>query len=320
LISVSNTWLEKLGYSRDEVIGRKPLDFFTEECKPRAREDISRFFKTGQAKDLPYQLIAKDGRILDILLSSVAEYDADGHFIQSLGVIEDITVRKRAEELREQIERIIQHDLRAPAGNAIQIARTLRDEMSVSDEEKRLLSLFENAGQNMLDTLDMSLDLYKIETGQYQNEPILFDCLPLIADIVEILGKNWYSTVNVDILVSGLPKTPDSLCFCRGVPKLLRIAIQNLLVNALEASPAGAKAVVEMSSNEDCRIAMRNQGVVPNEIRGRFFDKYVTRGKVKGTGLGTYSAKMMIEAQGGGIEMRTSDEANETVVTVRMPC
>jgi len=60
--------------------------------------------------------------------------------------------------------------------------------------------------------------------------------------------------------------------------------------------------------------------VVPKDIRGSFFDKYVTKGKGKGTGLGTYSAKMMIEAQGGSIEMQTSDEKNETVATVRMPC
>ena len=67
-------------------------------------------------------------------------------------------------------------------------------------------------------------------------------------------------------------------------------------------------------------IAIGNKGVVPIEIRNRFFDKYSTRGKSNGTGIGTYSAKMMIKAQGGDISMHTSDEDNETVVTVTLPC
>lgn len=52
----------------------------------------------------------------------------------------------------------------------------------------------------------------------------------------------------------------------------------------------------------------------------RFINKYSTSGKSKGNGLGTYSAMKMIKAQGGDITMRTSDEDNETVVTVTLPC
>jgi nitrogen-specific signal transduction histidine kinase len=45
------------------------------------------------------------------------------------------------------------------------------------------------------------------------------------------------------------------------------------------------------------RIMIQNKGAVPAEIRERFFDKFVTSGKQGGTGLGTYSAKMLAEAQ-----------------------
>jgi len=74
-----------------------------------------------------------------------------------------------------------------------------------------------------------------------------------------------------------------------------------------------------LSSGEGCRIDIMNIGVVPAEIRSRFFDKYVTTGKFKGTGLGTYSAKMMIKAQGGDITMHTSDEDSKTIVTILLP-
>ena len=86
----------------------------------------------------------------------------------------------------------------------------------------------------------------------------------------------------------------------------------------MEATP-GEKVVVNLALDTVCRIEIRNTGVVPLEIRSGFFNKYVTSGKRSGTGLGTYSAKKMVVAQGGHIAMRTSDEENITVVTVQMP-
>ena len=53
--------------------------------------------------------------------------------------------------------------------------------------------------------------------------------------------------------------------------------------------------------------------------RERFFDKYVTFGKDGGTGLGTYSAKLLTEAQGGGIQLAVDDAQNRTEVTVTLP-
>ena len=59
---------------------------------------------------------------------------------------------------------------------------------------------------------------------------------------------------------------------------------------------------------------MRNEGAVSKEIRDRFFGKYVTVGKTKGTGLGTYSAKLIAEAQQGSIQLDCSVEGWGTVV------
>jgi len=64
-------------------------------------------------------------------------------------------------------------------------------------------------------------------------------------------------------------------------------------------------------------IRIHNQGAVPREIRDKFFDKYTTVGKSGGTGLGSYSAKLMAETQGGSIHLDTSEETG-TTVTVRL--
>ena len=57
---------------------------------------------------------------------------------------------------------------------------------------------------------------------------------------------------------------------------------------------------------------------MPVKIRKQFFDKYATFGKKHGTGLGTYSARLMVEAQKGEISMETSEEQG-TTITVTLP-
>jgi sensor histidine kinase regulating citrate/malate metabolism len=64
-------------------------------------------------------------------------------------------------------------------------------------------------------------------------------------------------------------------------------------------------------------ISITNSGSVPESIRNTFFAKYSTAEKQHGTGLGTYSAKLMTETQNGSIDMTTDSE--KTCLTVRLP-
>ncbi|CAK0777828.1 two-component system, sensor histidine kinase and response regulator [Gammaproteobacteria bacterium] len=98
IVNVSDLWLSTLGYTRDEVIGRKSIEFLTEESRCFAKEVIlPEFFRTGACNDIPYQMVTKDGCVLDILLSAKAERDQSGEILRSMAVIQDITSRKRFE-------------------------------------------------------------------------------------------------------------------------------------------------------------------------------------------------------------------------------
>ncbi|MBA4357776.1 MAG: hypothetical protein C0405_08635, partial [Desulfovibrio sp.] len=288
----------------------------------RAEEGIKQALSEKKVSN--FELIARTraGKETVVSLNCSTLYNRNRKLQGVFAAARDITERKRDEELREQIERVIRHDLRTPACNAINIARMLREETGLTEEQHcNLLKQFEQSGQNMLDTLNSSLDIYKIETAHYQLKPEVFDCLPIVLQVIRTATRAaQFANSQLEVLFSGHPLMPDSRCPCLGEPSLLRTALQNLMANALEASPPGAQVVVGLSSDNDCRIEIRNKGVVPVEIRERFFDKYVTRGKTTGSGIGTYSAKMMIKAQGGDITMRTSDQDNETVVTVQLPC
>nr|MBL8410588.1 PAS domain S-box protein [Dechloromonas sp.] len=105
IVSVSDAWLETLGYRRDEVIGRKSTDFLTEDSRRYANDQIlPEFFRTGHCQDVEYRMLAADGRVLDVLLSAHGERDEEGRIIRSLSVIEDVTERKRTEQ---QLHRLL---------------------------------------------------------------------------------------------------------------------------------------------------------------------------------------------------------------------
>lgn len=103
LVSVSDYWVEVMGYRRDEVIGRRLTDFFTEESRKVAETKIiPRFFETGFLQDIPYQFVKKSGEKIDVLLSAIADRDAKGNIVRSLAVSIDITQRNRAEAALKQ--------------------------------------------------------------------------------------------------------------------------------------------------------------------------------------------------------------------------
>ena len=116
IIYVSNNWLETLGYTRGEVIGRKSTDFLTvESCRFAVETVLPEFFRTGYCTDVPYQFLAKDGRILDTLLSAIVERDLNGRITNSFTVLQDVTQRnldqRRIEQLVAEQKSILENEL-----------------------------------------------------------------------------------------------------------------------------------------------------------------------------------------------------------------
>ncbi len=105
IVAVSDAWLKKLGYSRNEVIGRLSSDFLTPESRERAvRTVLPEFFKTGRCDNVEYQFVCKDGRTIDVLLSGVLDFDPVRNARVSLSVITDVTALRTAERKLQESE------------------------------------------------------------------------------------------------------------------------------------------------------------------------------------------------------------------------
>jgi diguanylate cyclase len=112
LVTVSDHWLAKLGYTRDEVIGRPSTDFLTPASRQRVQtEALPAFLQHGRYDNVEVQMVTKSGEVIDVLLSAIQDRDPDGQMVQGLGVVEDITARKRSERAlaleRQRLENIL---------------------------------------------------------------------------------------------------------------------------------------------------------------------------------------------------------------------
>jgi signal transduction histidine kinase len=125
--------------------------------------------------------------------------------------------------------------------------------------------------------------------------------------------------LGVKITVDGKPCGNDQYFMVQGEELLCYSMLANLIKNSAEASPHAGEINISLTHSEPfAGITIHNQGTVPKEIKAKFFEKYSTAGKFGGTGLGTYSAKLMTEAQKGAISM-TSDQEHGTSLIIKLP-
>ena len=235
------------------------------------------------------------------------------------GTVEDITQKKQAQTLREDVERMTRHDLKSPLISIIYGMRLLSGNENLTAEQQTIVEHAENSGYRMLNMLNLSLDLYKMETGVYRLEPKKMDLIPLIRRVFgELESQIREKDLRLELTVQGRAVTDGVTFTAPGEELLCYTMIANLLRNAVEASPEGGEVLVDLSVGEYVNISIHNSGTIPEDIRDHFFDKYVTSGKHSGTGLGAYGAKLIATTHGGDVSYRTSPE-HGTTITVSLP-
>ena len=130
------------------------------------------------------------------------------------------------------------------------------------------------SGKDMMNLVDHSMDLFRLEDGSYHLQAEKVDLAGIITQSVRELSPLIHRrNITIRIQMNGRPLGPaDKLPFS-GEQSLLKAMFRNLIKNALEASPEGQSVRINIRIVEYIEIAIHNEGIVPKAVRDRFFEK-----------------------------------------------
>jgi len=171
----------------------------------------------------------------------------------------------------------------------------------------------------MLEMINRSSDLYKMEQGTYQLNPVPVNLVKIVLQVFhefETLAKG--KRIRCSLLINKNPASGQSIFEVVGEDFLFFSILSNLIKNAIEASPEQNEVLVMLEDSPNFTISVKNRGVIPVQIRERLFQRYATYGKEGGTGLGVYSASLMGKTLGGNLTF-TSTESDGTTFLVNLP-
>ncbi len=339
IVSVSNHWLQKLGYSRDEVIGHRSTEFLTESSQRLAREVVlPEFYRTGVCRDVPYEFLTRDGVVVETLLSAIAERDSHGRILRSLAVTVDVTERNRSQrelseardeavraaEMKAEFLATMSHEIRTPLTGVIGTTELLL-ESGLSPQQRGFVLMALQSARSLLGIVNDTLDYSRMEAGRLELESVLFDPRLVMDEAAELLA------------VSAQGKKVELYCRCdgripvqvRGDPGRLRQVLTNLVGNAVKFTPSGevevrAQLVQRRPEEVLIRFSVRDTGVgIPPEATGRLFrsfsqgDRTVAR-RFGGSGLGLAICRQLVELMGGEIGVEPA-KGQGSVLWLRVP-
>lgn len=326
------------GYSQTELTGRQAFGLLLPETDSDDRNLRGLFLDamTNSTTDTLFsevEVIRKNGTKAWLSIATALSTDAAAHapgqmqtgtstdaVNDRLGLLcvgVDISARKAAEKLKEDVERIVRHDLKSPLMGIIGLPRILQNDDSLTDRHREMLRAIEEAGMQMMDLINQSLTLYRLESGTFDYHPEPVDWMEITRRVSRDLASHRHPGQEVVIRLDAASVEDDTSLVVPGEPTLLYGMIANLLKNALEASD-GKDVHMDFTTGDPTVLEIRNSLAVPEELRDTFFDKYATMGKSSGTGLGTYSARLAVTAHNGTITMQTPPEGG-TVIRIELP-
>ncbi len=310
------------GYTAEDVL-RAPqaLELLTprEECLLPARCDLPGGTLGEQHRRWTFQ--AKDGGERTIIWSNISERcPIQGWTRWGVGL--DITEHVRLERLREEVERVVRHDLRNPVTAVVGLAALLREDPGLDARQREIVDRIAQSAGRITRIVENSLAFYRIERGTYLHMPVDVDLADVARTIAEELGHlAGMRGQTLRLELDGRPLAPEDALPVQANRSLLENIVANLLKNALEAAPDGAAVRLSLlppaRPGEAARLAVHNPGVISPAMRPRLFSRYETD-KPGGTGLGLYSARLTAEVMDGSVTW-TSSERDGTAFILHLP-
>ncbi|WP_158587083.1 ATP-binding response regulator [Motilimonas pumila] len=212
--------------------------------------------------------------------------------------------------LKDEIERIVQHDVKSPLSAIYAATQAIEQKQSDCQIETDIIKSSASTIEQMIEN---HMLLHQLEQGS----PFTLGPLNAVKVIrTALFGLKQFCQQQQLRIVSDIK---SDLTF-KGEQRLAQNMFYNLINNAVQAAPKGSQVTLTGQwVDNQVEFSIHNLGAIPAQIRGNFFDKFTTHGKSGGSGIGTYSAKLAAQAQQGSIDF-SSDEQQGTRLTVRLLC
>ena len=298
---VNNATCELFNYSKEEIVRLSLYNLFARrDAAHRLRDKLA---TEGEVEDLEVELLTRKKEKKNCILSISREPGLSGEwYIQ--GLIHDITNLKRIERATFQIEKLrstatllrtLAHEVRNPLTNINLSVEQLKPEMTGGDAQIYLEIIARNCGR--IDSLISELlDLSRPAEISLQRaglQDIVNSTLAAASDRISL--KN----IKLELTY------PDQPAFVMADREKLKIALLNILINAVEAVPAQSGIITISIRKEGThyRMYINDNGTgIPEENLSRIFEPYFTS-KTNGFGLGLAATWNILQSHRAGIDV-----------------
>ncbi|HEY6011127.1 MAG TPA: PAS domain S-box protein, partial [Nitrospirota bacterium] len=350
IVEVNRTFLEMLGYAREEVVGTMYLDeLLTDESASVCRVKFPELKKKGRIANLEMTMRKKDGSLLPVMLSATAVISASaGTFVMSRTMIRDISERKKAEEEKRKLqERLFQsqklealgtlagsiaHDFNNLLASILGYASLAKADLPAGDPVAHHVDIIEAASLRASELTQQLLAFAR--GGKYDPRPN--DVNAIVREAVALLGHTADRNVAVELHLSDDLKS--ALCDAGQIQQ----AILNICINARDAMQKGGtlsidtqnvtltagdvQFLVDVPPGDYVRVSVADTGPgMDRETREHIFEPFFTT-KKKGTGLGLAIAYGIVRKHNGFIHVSSAPgqgslfQVNLVACTEEQPC
>ncbi|WP_341531165.1 PAS domain S-box protein [Nostoc sp. UHCC 0302] len=318
-----NTAFEtSLGFSKQQILGKSDYDIAPKELADQYQQADMALFEQRQIQSYESSVVFADSTKHDVIFYKATFSKADGSLGGLVGVLLDISERKRTEEALRVFIHAVSHDLRNPVVGTLMVLKNLLDSKE-SETGKEFSqspipvprSFLERMIQSSDRQLNLINSLMEAHLGEVQGIVLQRQPLQLhtvveaaIADLEPLLTQNQATLTNM--LTADLP-------LVNGDATQLWRVFSNLIVNALKHNSPGLHLTINATLQRDkiyCTVSDNGVGISQQQSE-RLFDLYFrgsnTRNSVS-LGLGLYLCKQIINAHGGEIGVISALDAGAT--------
>lgn len=312
---------EMSGYSRDELVGREVTSIA--RGGPWSGEEAKRLRREGQWRG-EFELRRKNG-VMAPVETWITTISRTGGPVY-VGVLRDVSERKRFERVQEEFLSALAHDLKNPLTTVrgqIQLLhrRIARGEPPDAERLETALDSIDNATTRMMSLLEELADVMRLRAGQE------IDLHRTLTDLVGVTRRvsDEHARISERHQIRVEADVEELVGFWDGA-RLERV-LGNLLGNAIKYSPAGGEITVRLSRQEGAAgpmavLSVEDRGVgIPASDLDLVFERFRRAGNVEniaGSGIGLAGAKRIVELHQGTIGV-SSVEGKGSIFTVQLP-